>query len=87
MAISRGKHSVTVYTDDKHDLLDAVRRSSLRMSATELAAKPKPDAWQRLRSATAQLQLVAMCAAKKAAWELEQLASATRKEQGYAIAR
>jgi hypothetical protein len=35
---SRGRHSVTVYTDDKLALLDAVNRSDERMAATDLMA-------------------------------------------------
>ncbi len=36
VSASRAKQSVTIYTDNKHDLLDAVNRSDSRLSATEL---------------------------------------------------
>jgi conjugative relaxase-like TrwC/TraI family protein len=36
VSASRGKERVTVYTDDKHALLDAVCRADERLSATEL---------------------------------------------------
>ena len=36
VSASRAKERVTIYTDDKHELLDAVSRSDERLSATEL---------------------------------------------------
>jgi conjugative relaxase-like TrwC/TraI family protein len=36
VSVSRGRESVTIYTDSKEDLKAAVRRSSERLSATEL---------------------------------------------------
>lgn len=36
VSVSRGKEQVVIYTDDKGSLLDAVRRSDPRLSATEL---------------------------------------------------
>ncbi len=36
VSASRAKESVTIYTDNKQDLLDAVSRSDERLSATEL---------------------------------------------------
>ena len=38
VSVSRGTEKVTVYTDDKRDLLEAVKRSDERLSATELVA-------------------------------------------------
>ena len=44
VSVSRAKQSVTIYTDNKHDLLDAVNRSDARLSATELVnGKPERD--------------------------------------------
>jgi len=43
VSVSRARESATVYCESKHDLLQAVRRSSARVSATELAA-PNPPA-------------------------------------------
>jgi len=40
VSASRAKQSVTIYTDNKHDLLDAVNRSDVRLSATELTNGP-----------------------------------------------
>jgi ATP-dependent exoDNAse (exonuclease V) alpha subunit len=42
VSVSRAKQSVTIYTDNKHDLLDAVSRSDARLSATELV-NGKPE--------------------------------------------
>ena len=36
VSASRARESVTIYTDNKQDLLDAVSRSDERLSATEL---------------------------------------------------
>jgi hypothetical protein len=38
VSVSRGQVQATVYTDDKNDLLDAVRKSDERLSATELVS-------------------------------------------------
>ena len=39
VSASRFKEALTIYTDDKHQLLEAVRKSSHRPSATDLVAK------------------------------------------------
>jgi conjugative relaxase-like TrwC/TraI family protein len=39
VSASRFKEALTIYTDDKHQLLDAVRKSSHRPSATDLVSK------------------------------------------------
>jgi conjugative relaxase-like TrwC/TraI family protein len=39
VSASRFKEALTIYTDDKHHLLEAVRKSSHRPSATDLVAK------------------------------------------------
>ncbi len=44
VSVSRGRESATIFCTDKGELLDAVGRSSARMSATELAATTKPTA-------------------------------------------
>lgn len=42
VSVSRARESVTLYCENKRELLEAVSRSSVRISATELAAVPKP---------------------------------------------
>ena len=43
VSVSRGRESVRLYTDDKAAMLDAVKESGARLSASELMeAKPKP---------------------------------------------
>jgi len=51
VSVSRGRESCRIYTQDKRELFEAVSRSDSRMSATELAAGPKPaeEAKGRLR--------------------------------------
>ena len=39
VSASRFKESLTIYTDDKHQLLDAVRKSSQRPSALDFVTK------------------------------------------------
>ena len=39
VSVSRFKESLTIYTDDKHELLEAVRKSSKRPSAMDLVSK------------------------------------------------
>ena len=39
VSVSRGKHAVSIYTDDKTELLQAVSQSAERKSATELLRK------------------------------------------------
>ena len=44
MSVSRGRESVKLYTDDKEAMLDAVRASGQRLSATELLEGQAPEA-------------------------------------------
>jgi conjugative relaxase-like TrwC/TraI family protein len=67
VAISRGRKSATIYTDDKHDLKLAIERNSPRLSAVELVQKPKPPLWRRMRERMMKIQLAALVAAKAAA--------------------
>jgi hypothetical protein len=39
VSVSRFKEALTIYTDDKHELFEAVRKTSHRPSATDLVAK------------------------------------------------
>jgi hypothetical protein len=52
VSVSRGKEAVRIYTDDKAAMLDAIKASAARLSATELMqaepAKRKPSYMQRL---------------------------------------
>jgi hypothetical protein len=58
VTLSRGRKTARIYTDNKAALLDAVKHSSARMSATELlgapeqAEKRRPGMLQRLQSHT-----------------------------------
>jgi conjugative relaxase-like TrwC/TraI family protein len=49
VSCSRAKERVTIYTDNKQDLRDAIQHSTRRLSATELLAEPetpKPPTWR-----------------------------------------
>jgi conjugative relaxase-like TrwC/TraI family protein len=53
VSVSRGREAVKLYTDDKAAMMDAVKHSSARMSASELLEEPKrkPSVRERLFSA------------------------------------
>lgn len=42
VSVSRGKEAVTIYTDDKASLLEAVKQTDERLSATELVKEQEP---------------------------------------------
>jgi ATP-dependent exoDNAse (exonuclease V) alpha subunit len=79
VAVSRGRKSAMIYTDDKRELKQAVERSNPRMAASELMQKPKPQLLRRMREHVARMQISAMVAAKAAAHRMT-----TRKELNYA---
>lgn len=79
VAVSRGRKSATIYTDDKRELKEAVERSNPRLSASELMRKPKPQLWRRMREHMARMQVSAMVAAKAAAYHLS-----AKRELSYA---
>jgi conjugative relaxase-like TrwC/TraI family protein len=58
VSVSRGRESVKLYTDDKQAMLDAVKTTSERLSATELLAGQSPQArpkqTQKMRDAIKQ---------------------------------
>lgn len=70
VAVSRGRNSATIYTDDKRELKEAVQRSSPRLAASELVLKPKPQLWRRMREHVGRMQMSAMVAAKTAAYHV-----------------
>jgi hypothetical protein len=45
VSVSRGKESVTIFTEDREALLKAVEKSGQRLSATELIT-PKPKSFE-----------------------------------------
>lgn len=79
VAVSRGRKSATIYTDDKRELKQAVERSNPRMAASELVQKPKPQLFRRMREHIARMQISAMVAAKAAAHRVT-----TKRELSYA---
>ncbi len=72
VASSRGIQSISVWTDDKRELREAIQRSDPRPSATELASKPEPHFWKRVKETGVRLQQAAMLAAKRAAHEIQE---------------
>jgi conjugative relaxase-like TrwC/TraI family protein len=72
VGVSRGKASLTIWTDDKRQLKEAIQRSDPRLSATELVTKCKPQAHRRLLKAIERIQQAAMLAAKRMAYEVWQ---------------
>ena len=85
VAVSRGKQSVTVYTDDKLDLKEAVHRSDRRMSATELVSLAAPNLRQRMRQAVYKVQQATQLAVEHAARTIAH--AIPDKEKTYAYER
>jgi conjugative relaxase-like TrwC/TraI family protein len=81
VAASRGKTSLTIWTDDKRELKEAIQRSDPRLSATEIASEQKPHWWRRVRETGVKMQQVTMLAAKRAAYEVQ--AFLKDRELGY----
>jgi hypothetical protein len=82
---SRGKQSVSVFTDSKRDLKKAIERSNARLTATELVSLPKPQLWSRIRDTIGRIHQAGVVAAKRAAYQLEQ--SLQPREAKYAYER
>jgi conjugative relaxase-like TrwC/TraI family protein len=81
VAVSRGRKSATIYTDDRGELKAAIARSDPRLSATELSAVPKPTVWRRMRDRAVRIRLAALMNARALAPEAE------RKHKDLAYAR
>jgi ATP-dependent exoDNAse (exonuclease V) alpha subunit len=79
VAVSRGRTSATIYTDDRKELREAAERSNPRLAASELVTKAKPQLWRRMREHVARMQLAAMVAAKAATHRTH-----SKKELAYA---
>ncbi|HEY4309316.1 MAG TPA: MobF family relaxase [Pirellulales bacterium] len=73
VAASRGKSSITIWTDDKRELKEAIERSAPRLSATELVGKQKPRFLRRAKELGVRWQKAAMLATKRAAHEIREL--------------
>ena len=69
VALSRGRRSARVFTDDRRALREAVQRSDPRLTATELMSVPKATLWDRLRNTCHRAQQAAVIAAKHAAYQ------------------
>jgi hypothetical protein len=48
VSASRGRSAIKIYTDDKAAMLDAVKNSGARLSASELMGNPEPKAKKRV---------------------------------------
>lgn len=79
--VSRGRASATIYADDVRSLRQVIEQNRPRISATELAAKPRASRWRRMQETLARVRLNTLVAAKRSAQEL---AAAWRpQEYGY----
>lgn len=74
VASSRGKQSVSIFTDSKEDLFAAAKRSEGKRSATEVFTQNprRATAWERVRQQLRRSQQRVMIAAKVAARELHE---------------
>lgn len=80
VAVSRGRKSATIYTDDKEELRNAVQHSDPRLSALELVSEPQPDRWHRIREFAMRRQREMILGAADAARELKHT---RQRELGY----
>jgi conjugative relaxase-like TrwC/TraI family protein len=69
VSVSRGREGVTIYTDDKESLLDAVSRSDERVSATELVtgreSRHRAEILQRMEALRPEITVPAHVAPKE----------------------
>ena len=81
VSASRAKERCTIYTDDKSALLSAVKRSGVRMAATELVAeaKPEPSRLERIKEHAQLVNRLASVAQAYAAQKLDDFRSGIGK--------
>ena len=68
---SRAKERMTLYTDDKAAVREAVQRSSRKIAALDLRTEPSkrvPDRWERVRMQMARLRRLAVIERMRSAW-------------------
>jgi conjugative relaxase-like TrwC/TraI family protein len=75
VAVSRGRRSAQIFTDDRHALREAVQRSDPRITATELMNVPKASLWQRMRQKIERVEQAVWWAAQQAATDLHRQTS------------
>ncbi len=71
VAVSRGRRSAEIFTDNRRALREAVQRSDARITATELLEAPKATLWQRMRQKIERVEQATWWAAQKAAAEVQ----------------
>ena len=77
VSASRAKEWIRLYTDDKAEIRDAVKRSSQKLAALDVkrpvrqaAPQPaKPQRWHRLRKHMDRMRRLAVIDRTRAAWE------------------
>jgi conjugative relaxase-like TrwC/TraI family protein len=74
VSASRAREWIRLYTDSKHDIRDAVKRSSHKLAALDLKPpapqeEAKPQRWHRLRKHMERLRRLAVLDRTRAAWE------------------
>jgi conjugative relaxase-like TrwC/TraI family protein len=74
VSASRAKERVTLYTDDKAAVREAIQRSSNKLVALDLKTEPTPQAprrpsrWERMKQHMARLRRLAVIDRTRAAW-------------------
>jgi conjugative relaxase-like TrwC/TraI family protein len=73
VSASRAKEWIRLYTDDKDEVREAVKRSSQKLAALDLRAKPKPKAtaghWDGLRKHMERRKRLELIHRMRSAWE------------------
>jgi hypothetical protein len=81
VALSRGRKSAEVFTDDRRALRDAVQRNDPRITATELMQVPRATLWQRMRKKIERVEQAAWWAVRNVT--MEQDRNFARKDLQY----
>lgn len=69
VSASRGKEKMTLYTDSKDAVREAVQRSSSKLAALDLRAKPQPKLVDRLRKLLERRRRYGVVQRMRAAWD------------------
>ena len=84
VSASRAKEWIRLYTDDKAEIRDAVKRSSLKLAALDLRPKPRPKAetghWDGMQHHMQRRKRLGLIHRMRSAWDRLRPVKAKQKE-------
>ena len=88
VSASRGKERMTLYTDDKEAVREAILKSSQKLAALDIrpdTAKPvpRPKPWERVKKHMERQRRLAVIDRTRAAWAAAPQRQPERKAGGY----